>query len=151
MLMGKYTHAIDAKNRIIIPSRLKEQLGPVITMLKAADHCLTLYSAEEWTKYTDKLSTSTNSFPSYTGFTRRSGRLSVGKKTGSTRNRKTSPRCWNPLDCDQTKRQRHGSARRIRPAMPSVPIGKHVPKTFCSKAHIYKPFWRQISICSAHP
>ena len=57
MLIGKYTHAIDAKNRIIIPSRLKEQLGPVITMLKAADHCLTLYSAEEWAKYTEKLST----------------------------------------------------------------------------------------------
>lgn len=56
MLMGKYTHAIDAKNRIIIPARLKDQLGPVITMLKAADHCLTLYSAGEWAKYTSKLS-----------------------------------------------------------------------------------------------
>lgn len=56
MLMGKYTHAIDVKNRLIIPSRLKDQLGPVITMLKGTDHCLTLYSAEEWTKYAEKLS-----------------------------------------------------------------------------------------------
>lgn len=56
MLMGKYTHAIDAKNRMIIPSRLKDQLGPVVTMLKGSDHCLTLYSAEEWAKYAEKIS-----------------------------------------------------------------------------------------------
>lgn len=56
MLMGKFKHAVDPKNRLIIPSKIKDQLGPVITMIKDSDHCLCLYSAEEWAKYTEKLS-----------------------------------------------------------------------------------------------
>ena len=56
MLMGKFKHAVDPKNRLIIPSKIKDQLGPVITMIKDSDHCLCLYSKEEWEKYTAKLS-----------------------------------------------------------------------------------------------
>ncbi len=56
MLTGKYTHSLDAKNRLIIPSKLKEQLGDKITILRGSDKCLTLYSAEEWEKYAKKIS-----------------------------------------------------------------------------------------------
>ncbi len=56
MLTGKYTHSLDAKNRLIIPSKLKEQLGDKITILRGSDKCLTLYSAEEWEKYAQKIS-----------------------------------------------------------------------------------------------
>lgn len=55
MLMGKYPHSIDAKNRLIIPSKLKEELGCDITIIKDADKCLCIYSAEEWEKYMAKL------------------------------------------------------------------------------------------------
>ncbi len=55
MLMGNYTHSIDSKNRLIIPAKLKEQLGATITIIKDADKCLTVYSAEEWANYTAKL------------------------------------------------------------------------------------------------
>ena len=34
MLMGKYPHTIDSKNRLIIPSKLKEQLGPVVVIMQ---------------------------------------------------------------------------------------------------------------------
>ena len=52
MLMGKYPHSIDSKNRLIIPSKLKEQLGQNITIIKDAERCLCVYSAEEWANYT---------------------------------------------------------------------------------------------------
>ena len=56
MLTGKYSHSIDAKNRLIIPSKIKEQLGDTITILRGSDKCLTLYSAEEWESYAQKIS-----------------------------------------------------------------------------------------------
>ena len=56
MLMGKYPHSIDAKNRLIIPARLKEELGDTVTIIKDADKCLCIYSAEEWASYTSKIS-----------------------------------------------------------------------------------------------
>lgn len=56
MLTGKYKHSLDTKNRLIIPSRLKEQLGDTITILRGSDKCLTVYSAEEWEKYAQKIS-----------------------------------------------------------------------------------------------
>jgi len=55
MLMGKYPHSIDAKNRLIIPSKLKEQLGTCITIIKDAERCLCVYSADEWANYTAKI------------------------------------------------------------------------------------------------
>ena len=55
MLMGKYPHSIDSKNRLIIPSKLKEQLGSTITIIKDAERCLCVYSAEEWASYTAKI------------------------------------------------------------------------------------------------
>ena len=56
MLTGKHYHSIDAKNRIIIPSRIKEQLGEKITILRSSDKCLTVYSAEEFELYASKIS-----------------------------------------------------------------------------------------------
>ena len=56
MLTGKYSHSLDSKNRIIIPAKLKEQLGETVTILRGSDRCLTVYSAEEWEKYAQKIS-----------------------------------------------------------------------------------------------
>lgn len=56
VLMGKYNHAIDSKGRLIIPAKLKDQLGAVITVLKWTDNCLRMYSAEEWAIYAAKIS-----------------------------------------------------------------------------------------------
>ena len=56
MLTGKYNHSLDTKNRIIIPSKLKDQLGAKITIMRGSDKCLTMYSAEEWESYAQKIS-----------------------------------------------------------------------------------------------
>ncbi len=51
MLMGKHRHSVDAKNRLIIPAKLKDQLGDDITIIKDSDKCLVIYSEAEWQKY----------------------------------------------------------------------------------------------------
>ena len=55
MLMGKYSHSIDSKNRLIVPSRLKDQLGPVVTVIKDVGGCLSMYSEKEWNAYCAEL------------------------------------------------------------------------------------------------
>lgn len=55
MLTDQFRHSLDSKNRIIIPAKHREQLGPVFMITKGVDSCLNVYSMEEWKKYSDKL------------------------------------------------------------------------------------------------
>ena len=55
MLMGKFTHNLDAKNRLFIPAKHREQLGETFVITRNVDKCLSVFSMEEWIKYTDKL------------------------------------------------------------------------------------------------
>lgn len=55
MLMGKFTHNLDAKNRLFMPARHREQLGDTFVITRNVDKCLSVFSMEEWEKYTDKL------------------------------------------------------------------------------------------------
>ena len=55
MLMGRYAHSLDAKGRLIIPSRLREELGENFVIMKNLDHCLSLYPEKEWEKFTEAL------------------------------------------------------------------------------------------------
>ena len=52
MLVGKYHHTVDAKNRIFIPVKLKEKLGSAFIITYNVDKCLSIYSHEEWEAYT---------------------------------------------------------------------------------------------------
>ena len=56
MLMGKFSHSLDAKKRIFIPAKHREQLGETFIITRAVDRCLSVFSLEEWEKYTAKLS-----------------------------------------------------------------------------------------------
>ena len=54
MLLGTYTHTLDAKNRIIIPSKLMEELkGRLYIYPAASKTCIKLYDEAEWNKYCD--------------------------------------------------------------------------------------------------
>lgn len=48
MFMGEYNHSIDAKGRLIVPSKFREQLGAEFVVTKGLDGCLFVYSQEEW-------------------------------------------------------------------------------------------------------
>ena len=57
MFIGEYQHSIDAKGRIIIPSKFRDELGYKFILTKGLDNCLFLYSMEEWKRFEDKLTT----------------------------------------------------------------------------------------------
>lgn len=54
MLMGEFNHTIDNKNRLIIPSKFRQELeGSVIT--RGLDKCLAIYPKNEWDNIVNKL------------------------------------------------------------------------------------------------
>ena len=57
MLIGEYQHSLDSKNRMIVPSKLREDLGNKFIITKGLDGCLYKYPAEEWQKLQEKLKT----------------------------------------------------------------------------------------------
>ena len=57
MLMGEYHHNIDDKNRLIIPSKFREELGNEFVITRGLDGCLFVYSITEWNKVMNKLKT----------------------------------------------------------------------------------------------
>ncbi len=57
MLIGEYSHSIDAKGRLIIPSKFREILGDDFVITKGLDGCLFLYPINEWQDFERKLRT----------------------------------------------------------------------------------------------
>lgn len=57
MLMGEFHHNLDEKGRIIIPTKLREELGENIIVTRGLEDCLFIYSEEEWSLIVSKLKT----------------------------------------------------------------------------------------------
>ena len=57
MFIGEYQHSIDAKGRMIMPSKFREELGDVFILTKGLDQCLFVYSRDEWATLETKLRT----------------------------------------------------------------------------------------------
>lgn len=55
MFIGEYAHGIDPKNRIIIPSKFREELGEKFILTKGLDGCLYIYPLNEWNILEEKL------------------------------------------------------------------------------------------------
>ncbi len=57
MLMGEYHHTIDEKNRIIIPSKFRNEIGSNFVITRGLEKCLFVYSLVEWESIVNKLRT----------------------------------------------------------------------------------------------
>ncbi len=55
MFIGEYQHTLDNKGRIIIPSKLREDLGEDFIITKGLDNCLFVYPNNEWKILEEKL------------------------------------------------------------------------------------------------
>lgn len=55
MFMGEYSHSVDAKGRMIVPSRYREELGEKFVITKGMDGCLYALPEEAFRKLTDEL------------------------------------------------------------------------------------------------
>ena len=54
-MTGVYQHSLDAKGRLFIPAKLREELGDVFYVTLSMDKCLSAYSAENWQVFSDKV------------------------------------------------------------------------------------------------
>ncbi|MFO7245221.1 MAG: division/cell wall cluster transcriptional repressor MraZ [Thermaerobacter sp.] len=55
MLIGEYQHTIDAKGRLIMPARFREELGETFIVTRGLDRCLFVYPMDEWRTLENKL------------------------------------------------------------------------------------------------
>ncbi|HAH96121.1 MAG TPA: cell division/cell wall cluster transcriptional repressor MraZ [Firmicutes bacterium] len=55
MFMGEYLHALDAKGRLIMPARFREELGEKFIITRGLDHCLFVYPLGEWRVLEEKV------------------------------------------------------------------------------------------------
>ena len=57
MLIGEYEHSLDTKGRLIMPARIREDLGEKFIITKGLDGCLFGFSKNEWNNFEEKLKT----------------------------------------------------------------------------------------------
>ena len=53
--MGEYNHTIDAKGRLIVPAKFREELGEAFVITNGNDGCLNIYTEEAWETFLGKL------------------------------------------------------------------------------------------------
>ena len=57
MLIGEYEHSLDVKGRLILPAKIREDMGDKFIVTKGLDGCLSGFSQNEWTNFEEKLKT----------------------------------------------------------------------------------------------
>lgn len=57
MLIGEYEHSLDVKGRLIMPAKLREDIGDKFIVTKGLDGCLFGFSQKEWNNFEEKLKT----------------------------------------------------------------------------------------------
>ena len=54
-MKGEYKHSIDAKGRLAMPAKLRDELGERFTVTKGLDGCLAVYPEKEWEALEDRI------------------------------------------------------------------------------------------------
>ena len=54
--VGSYTHSLDAKKRVFIPSKYRDDLGSEFYITRKFGAYLSIYTADDWEAYVDKIS-----------------------------------------------------------------------------------------------
>jgi MraZ protein len=57
MLLGEHEHALDDKNRLTLPARLRAELGREVVVSRGLDGCLYVYAAEAWQRLAERIGT----------------------------------------------------------------------------------------------
>lgn len=55
MLIGEYEHSLDVKGRLIMPAKLRADIGEKFIITKGLDGCLFVFSQNEWSNFEAKL------------------------------------------------------------------------------------------------
>ena len=55
MFLGEYQHSLDAKGRVILPSKYRDQLSDGAYVTKGRGGCLSVYAAQEFSEVADRV------------------------------------------------------------------------------------------------
>ena len=55
MFMGEYQHTLDEKGRVIIPAKLRDELGDSFVITRGLDKSLFVYPMDEWNNVAMKM------------------------------------------------------------------------------------------------
>ncbi len=55
MFKGEFNHTIDPKGRIIIPMKLRDELGDNFVITKGLDGCLWMFDNDQWEKVENEI------------------------------------------------------------------------------------------------
>ncbi len=86
MFQGEYQHGLDTKGRLILPVRIREELGSHFVITKGLDGCLFIFTPQAWQDFSDRL----NQLPTSSKKARKLKRYFIGSS----------------LDCDTDKQGR---------------------------------------------
>ncbi len=74
MLQGEFQHGLDAKGRLILPAKIREELGTHFMLTKGLDGCLFIFSPAAWEEFTQKM----NALPTSSREARKLKRYFIG-------------------------------------------------------------------------
>lgn len=57
MFIGEYSHSIDPKKRLALPSKFRKELGSKVVITRGLDKCLFVYPLKTWNEIAEKLGT----------------------------------------------------------------------------------------------
>lgn len=55
MFMGEFSHSIDAKGRVILPAKFREELGTSCIVTRGLEGCLSVYTVDAWNTLAEKM------------------------------------------------------------------------------------------------
>lgn len=55
MLIGEYTHTVDAKNRVALPAKFRKEFGSKVVITRGLDKCLFIYAPKAWQRIVDRM------------------------------------------------------------------------------------------------
>lgn len=55
MLMGEFHHNLDEKQRLVIPTKYRDELKNEFVITRGIEHCLYVYPMEKWNQLVEKL------------------------------------------------------------------------------------------------
>ncbi len=56
MFTGEYTHTLDDKRRISVPSAFREELDGEVVLTRGLDNCIFLFPQDQWERIANELS-----------------------------------------------------------------------------------------------
>lgn len=80
--LGSCTYSVDAKNRVFIPAKYRDDLSDVFYVTRSLEGCLTIYTENEWDSFLSNL----DRLPNTTGAAAKEYFLSAAQKCSSDGN-----------------------------------------------------------------